>query len=97
MGKLITLLLLGAVACRVLTGHWPWDLWRQSERAQDEAQARALLGVGRDAGRDDIVEAHRRLLIQVHPDRGGSAEQVHAAARARDVLLARLDRIGPRP
>ena len=36
--------MLGAVACRVLTGHWPWDLWRQSERAQDEAQARALLG-----------------------------------------------------
>ena len=97
MGKLITLLVLGAVACRVLIGQWPWDLWRQSERSQDEAQARALLGVGRDAGRDDIMEAHRRLLIQVHPDRGGSADQVHAAARARDLLLARLDRIGTRP
>jgi hypothetical protein len=97
VGKLITLLVLGAVACRVLPGHWPWGLWRQSERAQDAAPARALLGVGRDAGRDDIVEAHRRLLIRVHPDRGGSADQVHAAARARDVLLARLDRIGSRP
>lgn len=96
MGKLITLLVLGVVVCRVLTGQWPWDLWRQSERAQDEAQARALLGVGRDAGRDAIIEAHRNLLVRVHPDRGGSAEQVHAAARARDLLLARLDRIGAR-
>lgn len=94
MGKLIALLLVGVLVCRALTGQWPWDLWRQSEQAQDEAQARALLGVGRDALRDEIIEAHRRLLIRVHPDRGGSAEQVHAAARARDLLLARLDRIG---
>ncbi|PKB14200.1 hypothetical protein B0I00_2832 [Novosphingobium kunmingense] len=92
MGKLLTILLIGTLAIRMLTGRWPWDLWRQSERAQDEAQARALLGVGRNAGHDEIVEAHRRLLARVHPDRGGTSEQVHAATRARDVLLAGVDR-----
>lgn len=94
MGKLVTLLLLGALACRFLSGRWPWDLWRESERSQAEAQARALLGVGRDAGREQILEAHRRLLMTAHPDRGGSAQQVHAATAARDLLLARIERIG---
>jgi hypothetical protein len=94
VGKLVTLLLLGALACRFLSGRWPWDLWRESERSQAEAQARALLGVGRDAGREQILEAHRRLLMTAHPDRGGSAQQVHAATAARDLLLARIERIG---
>ncbi len=32
------------------------------------------------------------MIAQVHPDRGGSNEQVHAANAARDLLLARLER-----
>lgn len=95
MGKLVALLIVAAFLTRMATGRWPWELWRDSERAQDEAQARALLGIGRNAGRDEIVDAHRRLLTRVHPDRGGTSEQVHAAARARDLLLARIDRTGP--
>ncbi|MFM5925143.1 MAG: DnaJ domain-containing protein, partial [Novosphingobium sp.] len=63
-----------------------------SERSQDEAQARALLGLGRDASRADIAEAHRRLLMKVHPDHGGTGDAVHQANRARDTLLARLAR-----
>jgi curved DNA-binding protein CbpA len=50
-----------------------------------------LLGVDRSATRDAIIEAHRRLIARVHPDRGGSNEQVHAANAARDLLLARLE------
>lgn len=92
MGRLITLLLLATLACKAFTGRWPWELWALSERSQQEARARALLGVGRDASRDEIAEAHRRLLARVHPDRGGTNEQVHAATRARDLLLARLER-----
>ncbi len=92
MVKLLTLVLLGSLACRWLSGRWPWELWAQSERSQKEAQARALLGVHRSANRGAIIEAHRRLIAQVHPDRGGTAEQVHAANAARDLLLARIDR-----
>ena len=93
MGKLIALLALAAVLCRVLSGQWPWQLWQKSEQSQKEAVARSLLGVNRQATRAEIGEAHRRRLAQVHPDRGGTNEAVHAATAARDLLLARLDRI----
>jgi DnaJ homolog subfamily C member 19 len=92
MIKLIILLALASFAARALTKRWPWELWRDSERSQREAQARGLLGVSRDASRENIVDAHRRLITQVHPDRGGSSEQVHAANNARDVLLGQRDR-----
>ena len=92
MGKLIVLVVLLALACRKLTGQWPWALWQSTERSQQEAQARALLGLDRKASRADIADAHRRLLTRVHPDRGGSNEAVHSATAARDLLLARLDR-----
>lgn len=97
MGRLIILLLLAAAACRAITGRWPWELWAQSERSQAEAQARALLKVDRQATRDQIIDAHRRLVARVHPDRGGTTEQVHAANSARDLLLARVERIARRP
>jgi hypothetical protein len=92
MGKLITALILASLACRVLTGQWPWQLWASSERSQQEARARSLLGVNRTATRDEIGEAHRRLIARVHPDRGGTNEAVHEANAARDLLLARLER-----
>ncbi len=92
MVKVIALVLLAVLACRVLTRRWPWELWAISERSQAEAQARALLGVDRSARRAAIIEAHRRLIAQVHPDRGGSNDAVHAANAARDLLLARLER-----
>ncbi|GAA4764575.1 molecular chaperone DnaJ [Novosphingobium ginsenosidimutans] len=92
MAKLIVFALLACLACRVLTQRWPWELWAISERSQAEAQARALLGVDRAARREAIIEAHRRLIARVHPDRGGSNDAVHAANAARDLLLARLER-----
>ena len=90
MSKLLVLLVLASVACRMLAGRWPWDLFRSATAASDEAQARAVLGVSRAASATDIAEAHRRLISQVHPDRGGSNERVHEANAARDLLLARL-------
>jgi DnaJ family protein C protein 19 len=93
MGKLITLALLGTLLCRMLTGHWPWQLWQKSEQSQKEAQARALLGVARGATRAEIADATRRLIARVHPDRGGSNQAVHAATAARELLIARLERI----
>ncbi len=92
MGKLLILVLLASLATKWLSGRWPWQLMQESERSQKEALARALLGVDRSASRTDITEAHRRLLAQVHPDRGGSNEAVHQATAARDLLLARLAR-----
>jgi DnaJ homolog subfamily C member 19 len=92
MVRILILILLGCVAVRMISGKWPWSWWSVSQRSQDEAQARKLLGVNPNATRAEIADAHRRLLIRVHPDRGGSNAAVHQANTARDLLLARAAR-----
>ncbi len=72
-----------------------WLAWRYlrpapKPRTTPELAARRLLGVGRDADAATIRAAHRRLLAEVHPDRGGSAEDARRANAARDLLLERL-------
>ncbi|WP_232492514.1 J domain-containing protein [Novosphingobium kaempferiae] len=91
MVKLLWLVALACVAWRMYSGRWPWEKKRKVAGPSFEAaQARALLGVEAGADRREIVEAHRRRIAQVHPDRGGSSEQVHQANAARDLLLALL-------
>ena len=92
MGRLLILVLLGCVVARMISGQWPWAWLGASERSSAAAQARNLLGVNRNATRIEITEAHRRLLIRVHPDHGGSNEAVHRANAARDLLLAQATR-----
>jgi hypothetical protein len=50
-------------------------------------EALAILGLGEDADRDAIVAAHRRLMQQFHPDRGGSDYLAALVNRARARLL----------
>jgi DnaJ family protein C protein 19 len=54
-----------------------------------EDEARAILGVGPEAGAEDIRAAHRRLVTALHPDKGGSAELTRRINAARDMLLVR--------
>lgn len=94
--KLLWLILLACVAWKMLSGRWPWEKKAQVGKRGGatsfaQVEARTLLGVPEGAGRQDILDAHRRRLALVHPDRGGSNEQVHAANAARDVLLAGLE------
>lgn len=91
MAKLLIIAVLLTLACRVLFRVWPWDLVRLSEQSQKAANARALLRLPRGAGREQIIEAHRRVLAEVHPDKGGTHESVLAANAARDLLLKQLD------
>lgn len=51
------------------------------------AQARALLGVGEDAGADEVRRAYRRLARHAHPDAGGDAADFHRLQEAVAVLL----------
>jgi hypothetical protein len=88
--KLVWLALLACVAVKMLAGRWPWELWGPGGRAAVERRAQGLLGLSAGAGYEEIIDAHRRLIARVHPDRGGSNEAVHEANAARDLLLARL-------
>lgn len=88
--KFLLLAALACIAVKLLAGRWPWELFGPNAREAGEKRARNLLGLHGDAGYDDIIEAHRRLIVKVHPDRGGTADAVHEANAARDLLLARI-------
>jgi preprotein translocase subunit Sec63 len=69
--------------------------WRRhvvAASAMRPSEARTLLGVGEDASADDIRAAHRRLIVKVHPDAGGSAGLATRVNAARDALIAELKR-----
>ncbi len=89
MGKLIVFAALAVIVWKMASGRWPWEA-KTSARTQALLRARKLLGLRAGADRVEIIEAHKRLLAMVHPDRGGTNDQVHEAQAARDLLLDEL-------
>ena len=77
-------------------------LWAAYRRGRSKSSAmplddaRKLLGVGPQAGVEEIRVAHRRLIARVHPDAGGSAELANRVNVARDTLIAEMNRRTPR-
>jgi DnaJ homolog subfamily C member 19 len=102
MIKLLWIALVVCLFAKLLTGRWPWQWeWREllgggarsgPGNANEVRRAQALLGVSGKASREQVIDAHRRLLTRVHPDRGGSDQLVHEANAARDLLLDQIKR-----
>ena len=70
------------------------QLAKKRRASMDPEEARAVLGIAADADAETIRAAHRRIVAQVHPDKGGTADLTARVNAARDVLLAALNR-GP--
>ncbi|MCF6210642.1 MAG: molecular chaperone DnaJ [Gammaproteobacteria bacterium] len=74
------------------------DDWREQSEAHQqrastasgpmsEEEARAILGVEPDAMEEEIIQAHRRLMHKLHPDRGGSDYLAAKINLAKDCLI----------
>jgi hypothetical protein len=91
MMKFLFFAVLISIGCKAALGKWPWDFLRPAPtRSQAVFRARKLLAVRANASREEILDAHRKLIGVVHPDRGGTNGQVHEANAARDLLLDEL-------
>ena len=77
----------------LMAGSILWAAYRRGRsRSMPVEDARKLLGVGPGASLSEIREAHRRLILRVHPDTGGSAELANRINVARDILVAVMNR-----
>jgi flagellar basal body-associated protein FliL len=59
----------------------------RSNKQMSRDEALEILGLKPDANRDDVIQAHRRLIQKLHPDRDGSAYLAARINEARDRLL----------
>jgi hypothetical protein len=69
-----------------------WDKQTKSARpssgaAMSRAEALAVLGLGEGASASQIRAAHRRLMKDFHPDKGGSDYLAAKINQAKDILL----------
>ena len=56
---------------------------------RSRSEALKVLGLEEGATQEQIRAAHRRLILQTHPDKGGTSYLAAKINEAKDVLLGR--------
>lgn len=91
MSKLVLFLILSGIlfwwASRRFRQTPPPSSSSSTSNTLSEREAREVLGLGLTPSREDIIEAHRRLMQKVHPDVGGSTYLARQLNEAKKVLL----------
>jgi hypothetical protein len=88
---------LAGVAWSLMTGIRLWPAGRPDDGApppprgssstMSRVEALKVLGLQENASEEDIRAAHRKLIAQNHPDKGGSDYLASKVNEAKDVLL----------
>ena len=63
------------------------QMGRPPTKSMDIDEAAAVLGVSDRADADEIRAAHKKLISQIHPDKGGTDYLAAKINEARDVML----------
>jgi len=66
------------------------DIGESSEL--NERQSYEILGLSDAASREEVVQAHRRLMQKLHPDHGGSTYLAARINQAKALLLKKLEK-----
>ena len=99
-GRILFALIAGSIAFALFSGGpMPWERLRARAQAgaggsapraggkMSRTEALSVLGLTEGATPDQIRAAHRRLIKQAHPDKGGSSYLAAKINEAKDVLL----------
>ena len=59
-----------------------------SKSSMNLDEAYETLGIAKNCSRKDIIEAHKKLIIKLHPDKSGNNYLAGKINQARDLLLS---------